>query len=83
MYVIFQSPIIGISDYFANEGQGHILKLYVFSSQIFVFERILVTTDRNDGHKGKTKKTKERDPSKDEDKSRGIKLQRERDLALN
>lgn len=83
MYIIFQIAVIGISDYFANEGQGRIIKLYVFSSQIFVFERIPVTADRNDGHKGKTKKTKERDPSKDEGKSRGIKLWRERDLALN
>lgn len=46
------------------------MKLHVFSSQIFVFERILVTTDRNDGHKGKTKKTKERDPPKDQGKNR-------------
>lgn len=49
------------------------MKLYVLSSQIFIFESILVTTDRNDGHKGKTNKQtkiRKRDLPKDEGENR-------------
>lgn len=58
--------IVGISDYFGNEGQDQIMKLYVFSNQVFVLERIAVTARRNDGHKGETKKRNGKDPWKDE-----------------
>ena len=38
------------------------MKLYVFSNQVFVLERILVTASRKDGHKEKTKNMNEKDP---------------------
>ena len=65
MHIVF-NMVIEISDYVPNEGQGQIIKLYEFYSQVFVFEKLLATSKhRNNRDKGKRKETNARYPPKD------------------